>query len=77
MQNAAECQKQQMKSLDIDKFEDLQYDIADMLDDQQEVMEIMGRSYNVEFDENEIMEELNELDEEIVNEQLADPLHPA
>ena len=30
----------------------------------------MTRSYNVEYDENELMDELNELDEEIVNEQL-------
>lgn len=30
----------------------------------------MTRSYNVEYDESELMDELNELDEEIVNEQL-------
>ena len=30
----------------------------------------MGRNYNAEFDENELMDELNELDEEIVADQL-------
>lgn len=35
----------------------------------------MTRSYNVEFDESELMDELNELDEEIVNEQLNDGLN--
>ena len=32
----------------------------------------MSRSYQVEYDESELMDELNELDEEIVNEQLGD-----
>lgn len=31
----------------------------------------MGRSYNVEYDESELMNELAELDEEIVSEQLS------
>ena len=35
----------------------------------------MGRSYNVEYDESELMDELNELDEDIVNEQLGDGLN--
>ncbi len=43
--------------------------------DQEEIQEVMGRSYNVEFDENELMDELNELDEEIVNEQLDEGLN--
>ena len=30
----------------------------------------MTRSYAVEYDESELMDELNELDEDIVNEQL-------
>ena len=35
----------------------------------------MGRSYNVNYDESELMDELNELDEEIINEQLGDGLN--
>ncbi len=35
----------------------------------------MTRSYNVDYDESELMDELNELDEEIINEQLGDGLN--
>ncbi len=35
----------------------------------------MTRSYNVEYDESELMDELNELDEDIVNEQLEEGLN--
>jgi hypothetical protein len=35
----------------------------------------MSRSYNVEYDESELMDELNELDEDIVNEQLSDGIN--
>jgi hypothetical protein len=34
----------------------------------------MTRSYNVDYDETELMDELNELDEEIINEQLGEGL---
>ena len=61
-----------MKKLDMDKMEDLFDDLADMMADQEEIQEVMGRSYQVDYDETELMDELNELDEEIVNEQLSD-----
>lgn len=35
----------------------------------------MSRSYQVEYDESELMDELNELDEDIANEQLGDGLN--
>jgi hypothetical protein len=35
----------------------------------------MSRSYNVEYDESELMEELGELDEDIINEQLSTGLN--
>ena len=35
----------------------------------------MGRNYNVNYDEMELMDELNELDEDIINEQLGDGLN--
>lgn len=57
-----------MKKLDMDKMEDLFDDLADMMADQQEIQEVMSRSYQVEYDESELMNELNELDEEIINE---------
>lgn len=64
-----------MKKLDMDKMEDLFDDLADMMADQEEIQEIMSRSYQVQYDESELMDELAELDEEIVNEQLSDGLN--
>lgn len=63
-----------MKKLDLDKMEDLYDDLADLMADQDEIQEIMTRSYQVEYNESELMDELNELDEDIVNEQLNDGL---
>ena len=63
-----------MKKLDLDKMEDLYDDLADLMADQEEIQEIMTRSYQVEYNESELMDELNELDEDIVNEQLNDGL---
>ena len=53
-------------------MEDLFDDMADMMADQAEIQDVMGRSYQVDYDESELMDELNELDEDIVNEQLSD-----
>ena len=57
-----------MKNMDMDKMEDLFDDLADLMADQEEIQECMGRSYQVQYDEDELIDELNELDEEIVNE---------
>ena len=51
-------------------MEDLFDDMADMMGDMEEINECMGRSYNVDFDENELLGELDELDEELAMEQL-------
>lgn len=75
LKEATEVQKQQMKALDMDKLEDLYDDLADLMADQQEIQEVMTRSYAVEFNESELMDELAELDEEIINEQLGDGLN--
>ncbi len=55
-------------------MEDLFDDMADMMADMEEINDVMGRTYNVEFDEAELMGELDELDEEIVSEQLNEGL---
>ena len=44
--------------------------MADMMADQEEIQEVMGRTYNCDYDEAELLGELDELDEEIVSEQL-------
>ena len=63
-----------MKALDMDAMEDMMDDMADMMEDMEEINEVMGRTYNVEMDEGELMNELNELDEEIACDQLNEGL---
>ena len=53
------------------KLEDMMDDMQEMQEDQEELQEMLGRNYDVgNFDEEALMDELNELDEDIVNEQL-------
>ena len=63
-----------MKNFNMDQMEDLFDDMADMMADMEEINEVMGRAYNCEFDENELMGELDELDEELAMEQLDEGL---
>ena len=71
---ANDVQKQQMKALDMDQMEDIFDDMADMMADMEEVNECMGRAYNCDFDENELLGELDELDQELAEEQFNDGL---
>ena len=59
-----------MKQIDMDNIEDLYDDMADMMADMEEVNEVMSRTYDCQFDEGELLGELDELDEEIATEQL-------
>ena len=52
----------------MDQMEDLFDDMADMMADMEEINEVMGRDYNVEMDENDLLGELDELDEELAAE---------
>ncbi len=54
-----------MKNFNIDQMEDVFDDMADMMADMEEINEVMGQSYACEFDEGELMGELDELDEEL------------
>ena len=63
-------QKAMMQNFNMDQMEGLFDDMADMMADMEEINEVMGRAYNVDFDENELMGELDELDEELAMEQL-------
>ena len=75
LKEATVVQQEQMKKLNMDQLEDLFDDLADMMADQEEIQEVMSRSYQCEYDESELMDELAELDEDIVNEQLSDGLN--
>lgn len=68
------AQKEVMKNFDMDQMEDLFDDMADMMADMDEINEVMARTYNCEYDESELLGELDELDEEIVSEQLNEGL---
>ena len=68
------AQKEQMKNLDMDQMEELFDDMADMMADMEEVQECMGRAYNCDFEEGELLGELEELDEELAAEQLNEGL---
>ena len=66
MKEANKVQKEQMAKFDMDEVEDLFDDMADMMADQEDIQEMMGRNFGVEYDEADLMDELNELDEEII-----------
>ena len=63
-----------MKNFDLDEVDELFDDMQEMMEDQEEIQEMMGRNFGVEFDEGELMDELNELDEEIIGDQLNEGL---
>ena len=48
------------------EVEDMFEDMADMMADQEDIQEMMGRNFGVDYDESELLDELNELDEEII-----------
>ena len=53
-------------------MEDLFDDMQEMMEEQEEIQEIMGRNFAVgDFDEEALTAELNELDEELAEEQLS------
>lgn len=57
--------KKEFKHINIDHIEDLQDDLADMLEDANEVQEALGRSYGMpDVDEDELEAELDALGEE-------------
>jgi len=71
MRNAVNTQKAMMKEIDIDQLDSLQDDMEDLMDDQEEVQEILGRDYSLnDFDEAQLEAELDELDDEILNKKL-------
>ena len=65
MKESAKTLKQQFKKIDVDKVEDLQDDLADLMEDSEEINEIMGRSYGLpdDVDEDDLDAELEGLDD--------------
>ncbi|KAJ1658864.1 Vacuolar protein-sorting-associated protein 60 [Coemansia sp. RSA 25] len=67
MQDANKAMKKQYKSVDIDKIYDMQDEMADLLEQANEVQELMGRSYNLpdDVDEQDLEAELDALGDDL------------
>ena len=49
-------------------------DMKDLMEDQEEINEMMSMNFGVEFDEDELQQELQELDEEAIGEMFDEGL---
>ena len=71
MKEALGVQKGLMKNVKLDEMQDLADDMADMAEETSEIQEILSENYALDgFNEEEVMNELNELDEDVINSQL-------
>lgn len=65
MKGANAALKKQFKAIDVDKVEDLQDDMADLLEQAEEIQGVLGRSYNLEeVDEGALEDELRALEDD-------------
>lgn len=60
--------KQQFKAINIDKVEDIQDDMAELLEQANEIQEVMGRSYGLseDIDDDALEAELDALGEDLM-----------
>ncbi|KAG8041203.1 hypothetical protein G9C98_002191 [Cotesia typhae] len=66
MKDGVKQMKNEFKNINIDQIEDVQDDLADMLEQSDEVQEVLGRSYGTpEIDDDELNAELDALGDEI------------
>merc|ERR1719295_1264566 len=66
MKSAAVTLKAQMREVNIDEVEDLQDDWMDLQDDANEINDILGEAWGMDdFDEDDLLDELDGLDDEL------------
>lgn len=66
MKDSAQVMKKEFKKINIDQIDDLQDEMADMMDQANEIQEALGSTYNTpEIDEDELQAELDALGDEI------------
>ncbi|KAL5292103.1 CHMP5 family protein [Megaselia abdita] len=66
MSDGVKQMKKEFKNIDIDKIEDIHDDMADMLEQSEEVQEALGRTYGMpDIDDDELEAELDALGDEI------------
>ena len=73
MKQANKDMRRQYGKIDVDKIDRLQDEMADLIDQSNDLSEVMGRSYNVpdEVDEDELEAELEALGDEFEMEEAA------
>jgi len=74
MRGAQKELKQQFKAVNVDQVEDLHEDMSEMMEQNEEIQEVMGRTYGVpeQLDEGDLMNELNSLEDELATEAVTD-----
>lgn len=66
MKDSANVMKKEFKKINIDQIDDLQDEMADFMDQANEIQEALGQTYNTpEIDEDELQAELDALGDEI------------
>merc|ERR1712217_1000480 len=65
MKDANKAMKKQFKQINIDQFEDMQDDMADLLEQAEEIQSALGRSYNTDdVDEADLEAELAAMEDD-------------
>merc|ERR1719295_99383 len=78
MKSAAVTLKAQMQEVNIDEVEDLQDDWMDLQDDANEINDILGEAWGMDdFDEDDLMDELDGLDDELDDLDMAEDEVPS
>jgi len=79
MRSAAKEIKQEYKKVDINEIENLNDEMADMLDLTNEIQETLGQTFGVpdDIDEEELMGELDALEDEMLNEEVEEGAAPS
>merc|ERR1719295_960372 len=78
MKSAAVTLKAQMQEVNIDEVEDLQDDWMDLQDDANEINDILGEALGMDdFDEDDLMDELDGLDDELDDLDMAEDEVPS
>merc|ERR1711893_99428 len=66
MKDGMKAMKKENKKLNIGKIENMQNELEDMMYDSQEIMDVMGRSYGADVDDDELEAELDALGDDIL-----------
>eukprot|EP00834_Sanchytrium_tribonematis_P003826 NODE_162_length_14959_cov_1.379610.p9 type:complete len:211 gc:universal NODE_162_length_14959_cov_1.379610:3244-3876(+) len=71
MKQSTKQMKSQMKKMNVGKIEDLQYELEELMEDSNEIQAILGQSYNVDVNEEELELELQQLEDMDISELMA------